>query len=255
MVITNLTNTVWEFHEHGINPLEYVSAQYDIDFVSNAQSFHEIIFNEDYLAYSSPFIVPYMTSTGGTDGWNQGYEVYRVINIVGGADASNTALINQLLESAELLSATRLVDATLLNSNLTSIASAIRGRDHSSGTMAFPGGFVARIGNLSPEYFSGQVSVSFAGQTTITITGATDPETGESESVSLTPPYGVVFPYQMTTNTLYVSMGEYLTIAHSQVASDPSQVSDGVILTQDGNIININPYEDGFVAYLSWGGN
>ena len=102
----------------------------------------------------------------------------------------------------------------------------------------------------------GKITVSFEVQTTITIAGAIDPESGESESVSLSPPYGVVFPFVAQTNLLCVTPGTNLSTTHFGVSAVLSS-SNGVIITQDESgmpsekTITFVPYEDNFLGYLT----
>lgn len=42
----------------------------------------------------------------------------------------------------------KLVDSSQLDTNLTSVANAIRAKSGGSGTLAFPAGFVCEIGNI-----------------------------------------------------------------------------------------------------------
>lgn len=55
--------------------------------------------------------------------------------------------------------AIKLVDATQLDSNLTSVANAIRTKSGGSGTLTFPNGFISEIGNIS-EIASGTWTLS-----------------------------------------------------------------------------------------------
>lgn len=61
----------------------------------------------------------------------------------------------------------KLVDSTQLNSDLTSVANAIRAKSGGSSQLAFPSGFVSEIGNI-PSSGSG-MSIDWAEVTEVTI--------------------------------------------------------------------------------------
>ena len=98
--VTDLTGTIWKFNSK-IKPISGMT--YVIDFISNATNYTQIlgvaalnIVNLNYdatRAYNG-------ISTGSWSNYN-----YRIIEISGGADATNPNLIAWLYENAELLSA------------------------------------------------------------------------------------------------------------------------------------------------------
>lgn len=64
----------------------------------------------------------------------------------------------------------KLVDSTQLDSNLTSVANAIRAKSGGTGQLAFPAGFVSEIGNISG---GGGITPTGTKEITITANGTT----------------------------------------------------------------------------------
>ena len=64
------------------------------------------------------------------------------------------------------MSVDKLVDSTQLDSDLTSVADAIRVKSGGSGQLAFPSGFVSEIGNIPS---GGGISIDWAEVTEVTI--------------------------------------------------------------------------------------
>lgn len=85
----------------------------------------------------------------------------------------------------------KLVDSSQLNSDLTSVANAIRTKGGTSASLAFPSGFVTAIGNISTGGSSPLVSGTFTGSTS---------EKGSAKSITIPysgsgyPIYGVIYP-------------------------------------------------------------
>lgn len=65
------------------------------------------------------------------------------------------------------MSVDKLVDSTQLDSDLTSVADAIRAKSGGSGQLAFPAGFVSEIGNISSG--GGGMTMDWADVTEVTI--------------------------------------------------------------------------------------
>lgn len=69
----------------------------------------------------------------------------------------------------------KLVDSTQLNTDLTSVANAIRAKSGGSGSLAFPSGFVSEIGNIP----SGGGKFELIGQWTQNLEAYTNTDTAE----------------------------------------------------------------------------
>lgn len=77
----------------------------------------------------------------------------------------------------------KLVDSTQLDSNLTSVANAIRAKSGGTGQLAFPAGFVSEIGNISG---GGGVTPTGTKEITITENGTTTEDVTNYASAQIT---------------------------------------------------------------------
>lgn len=158
MVITDLTNTVWEFtslpsYATGSNP--YLGIK-NINFYSNKTLYSSIAqsFEEQYeivMSYGGASSVQVFNGLNSTPWVNNNY---KTINIIGGADVADSALITFLGTYATNRTSEYLTN----NSEISSIADAIRIKGNTSSSLVYPNGFITAIQNL-PE---GVTSIPFA---------------------------------------------------------------------------------------------
>lgn len=158
MAITDLTNTVWEFtslpsYATGSNP--YLGIK-NINFYSNKTLYSSIAqsFEEQYeivMSYGGASSVQVFNGLNSTPWVNNNY---KTINIIGGADVADSALITFLGTYATNRTSEYLTN----NSEISSIADAIRIKGNTSSSLVYPNGFITAIQNL-PE---GVTSIPFA---------------------------------------------------------------------------------------------
>lgn len=111
------------------------------------------------------------------------------------------------------MSVDKLVDSTQLDSDLTSVADAIRVKSGGSGQLAFPSGFVSEIGNIPS---GGGISIDWAEVTEVTI--------GANSITNMT---GVQTYFSGYTYKLII-LASPITV-NAQFAYGHSQNSDGTL--------------------------
>ena len=145
MAITDLTGTTWLFNESGITSYTTIH----LNFTSNNMSFtsiwprREISLDMTYQGTNNVMVYSSMSGQSG-GGWVS--ESYRTINITGGTDATNSAVI-AWLQSNAVQQVTR-NDYFTCTDELKSIADAIRTKGGTSASLTYPSGFVTAINNL-----------------------------------------------------------------------------------------------------------
>lgn len=155
MSVQDLTNTTWVFKSEEEITIggEGNVITYNISFTSNNKSyikmqmvndmgdrFIDYFYGSGSAQYDSAFVGDWTDNS------------YKTINITGGTDVTNATLISWLEANAtqqvEPVAVTKLVNATELDSNLTSVANAIRAKSGGSSPLAFPAGFVSEIQSI-----------------------------------------------------------------------------------------------------------
>lgn len=113
-----------------------------------------------------------------------------------------------------------LVDSTQLDSDLTSVANAIRAKSGGSGQLAFPSGFVSEIGDiptgggdfLDPAYPSGEIHSTYAGEV---------PEYAVSNRTGITKIYApLVSVYRASSFYAFKGTNIYLPLAQQKPYSN-----------------------------------
>ena len=135
-----LTNTAWIFDENDlIFPMN--STTININFTSNSSNFTKITFsNNSTISYYSPKLGGNMTVYTASNGFTP---AYKHIEITDGADVST--------ESAEILiaaNAAQIITYITTDTELSSIADAIREKGNTTEQLVYPAGFVSAIQNI-----------------------------------------------------------------------------------------------------------
>lgn len=156
MAITDLTNTVWEFTSLPSYSSTLSLAQKNINFISNETNYTKIFaITEQYddvrLNYYGTNWIQVFNGYNSTPWVNNNY---KTINIIGGADVADSDLITFL----ETYATNRTSEYLTNNSEISSIADAIRTKGGTSASLVYPNGFITAIQNL-PE---GVTSIPFA---------------------------------------------------------------------------------------------
>lgn len=126
----------------------------------------------------------------------------------------------------------KLVDSTQLDSDLTSVANAIRAKSGGSSQLAFPSGFVSEIGNIPS---GGGISIDWADVTEVTI-GAN----------SVTNTTGV---------QTYFSGYTYKFVILASALTTNNQFVFGSSIQQDGTMGTPFRYRDGTIKTTGMGAN
>lgn len=163
MSVQNLTNTTWLINDEPWQDSSYEDESYNITFESNNTQYSALRLYNDFTSdvdiyYGSTLVWNGWTATAPFRAWSN--NAYKTIVITGGTDVTNATLIEWLENNAtqQGVSVTKLVNATELDANLTSVANAIRAKSGGSGTLAFPNGFVSEIQSIPTGGGGGDVS-------------------------------------------------------------------------------------------------
>lgn len=152
-MITDLSNTRWRFFltpnfDYILSKMPqttgYASLRYNINFTANGKSYSNIAAyrysNNGGLALVYGYTPVYQTRTGA---WTS--TLIREIFISGGADATNTDLIEWLESTADI------IDRYYVEKkDMMAVADAIRTKGGTSASLEFPNGFVSAIENINP---------------------------------------------------------------------------------------------------------
>jgi hypothetical protein len=135
----------------------YASLQYNIKFTANGNSYSRIAAykyaNNGGLALAYGYTPVYQTRTGA---WTN--TLIREIFISGGADATNTDLIEWLESTSDL------IDRYYVDkSDLSSVADAIRAKGGTTDPLTFPDGWVTAIENINPPIPSNYGRIEYDG--------------------------------------------------------------------------------------------
>ena len=144
MAITDLTNTIWTLNripEYTYDGSCNLSQKF-INFLSNGNSYTSIsvTFEQAYdveVSYGNTRVF-----CEDNPGWISSN--YEIINITGGADVTNSALISFLETYGTDITEIYLTN----NSEISSIADAIRVKGGTSSSLTYPNGFITAIQNL-----------------------------------------------------------------------------------------------------------
>lgn len=242
MVITDLTNTVWEFtslpsYATGSNP--YLGIK-NIIFYSNKTLYSSIAqsFEEQYeivMSYGGASSVQVFNGLNSTPWVNNNY---KTINIIGGADVADSALITFLGTYATNRTSEYLTN----NSEISSIADAIRIKGNTSSLLTYPDGFITAINNLptGATLQSKTVNPSTTSQTV-------SPDSGydglSSVTVNAMPSGSATTPATTITSNPTIGINSntgIITASNSGTQSVTPTVSAGYISSGTAGTITVN---------------
>ena len=246
MSITNLTNTVWEFTSLPSYSSTLSTLQKNINFISNGTNYTKIMaITEQYddvrLNYYSSSWTQVFNGYNSTPWVNNNY---KTINITGGTDVTDSSLISFL----ETYATNRSQEYITNNSEISSIADAIRTKGGTSASLTYPTGFVTAIQNIptggTPTLQSKTVTPSGS---TISVTADTGYDGLDEVTVNpITLKMGILLPAAELVQTYsydkYIHANESVTIPAYSTSAQTLKASAALTPTVTLNLTSYDYY-------------
>lgn len=136
------------------------------------------------------------------------------------------------------MGADKLVDSTELNSDLTSVADAIRSQGGTSAPLVFPSGFVSAIEGISTG--SGGVPTRVKQAIFTLLEAAVYAQTGLTDEIAIIESWATGVQYSVTNSLTNVTNSNSSTLVdensayHATLTSDAGYIFDSVTVTMGG---------------------